>query len=133
MTDISLSAVPITVTDIDAALGFYRDALGLAVVGDVPAGDHRWVSLALGAGSTIVLSDPGAGRSAEDGRALAGLVTKGTGPGPYILATDDLDGAFSRARDAGADVVQEPADQPWGPRDCAFRDPSGNLIRIQAL
>lgn len=134
MTDISLSAVPITVTDVDAAIPFYRDALGLTIVNDVPAGDHRWVSLSVGTGSgqVIVLSDPGAGRSEADGLALAQLIAKGTGPGPYILAAEDLDAVFARARQAGAEVVQEPAEQPWGPRDCALRDPSGNLIRIQA-
>ena len=133
-TQIFMHSLPITVTDIDAAVTFYRDALGLTVTNDVPAGDHRWLTMAFDpeAGPNIVLSDPGAGRSEEDGEELARLLAKGTGPGPYIFAASDLDAAFARARDAGAEVIQEPADQPWGPRDFALLDPAGNVIRVQA-
>ena len=77
-----------------------------------------------------MLSDPGAGRSPDDGEALRRLVAKGSGPGPYVFFADDLDTAFERGRASGAEVLQEPMDQPWGTRDCAFRDPAGNHIRI---
>lgn len=132
MTDISLAYCPITVGDVDAAIAFYRDALGLQLVNDVASDGHRWVSLGFAGqpGLGIVLSDPGAGRSPEDGEALHRLVAKGVGPGPIVFSTGDLDATFERARAAGAEVLQEPITQPWGPRDCAFRDPAGNLVRI---
>ncbi len=131
---LSLFFIPVTVTDVEAAVAFYRDALGMTVANDVPAGGHRWVTLAVDAqtGPFLVVSDPGAGRSDEDAQALTRLLAKGTGPGPYVLTATDLDAAFERARAAGADIVQEPADQPWGPRDFALRDPAGNLVRVQA-
>jgi uncharacterized glyoxalase superfamily protein PhnB len=76
-----------------------------------------------------VLSDPYAGRSQAEGDVLQELVVKGS-LGPVVFRTDDLDAAFERVRASGAEVLQEPKEQPWGPRDCAFRDPSGNMIRI---
>jgi catechol 2,3-dioxygenase-like lactoylglutathione lyase family enzyme len=132
MTDIALAYSPITVDDVDAAIAFYRDALGLELVNDVASDGHRWVSLGFPGqpGLTLVLSDPGAGRSPEDGEALHRLVAKGSGPGPLVFTTTDLDATFERVRAAGAEVLQEPIVQPWGPRDCAFRDPAGNHIRI---
>jgi catechol 2,3-dioxygenase-like lactoylglutathione lyase family enzyme len=132
MTDIALAYSPITVDDVDAAIAFYRDALGLELANDVASDGHRWVSLAFPGqpGLTLVLSDPGAGRSPEDGEALHRLVAKGSGPGPLVFTTGDLDATFERIRATGAEVLQEPIDQPWGPRDCAFRDPAGNHIRI---
>nr|WP_274637420.1 VOC family protein [Microbacterium bovistercoris] len=132
MTDTTLAYSQVTVDDVDAAIAFYRDALGLSVVNDVANDGHRWVSLGFAAqpGLLLVLSDPGAGRSPEDAEALHRLVAKGAGPGPIVFATSDLDAAFERARAAGAEVLQEPIQQPWGPRDCAFRDPAGNLVRI---
>lgn len=132
MTTLSLHFCPITVDDVDAAIGFYRDALGLELLHDVASDGHRWVTLgaAGGSGPSVVLSDPGGGRSADDAEALHRLVAKGTGPGPYVFTAADLDAAFERARAAGAEVLQEPISQPWGPRDCAFRDPAGNHIRI---
>jgi catechol 2,3-dioxygenase-like lactoylglutathione lyase family enzyme len=132
MTDISLAYSPVTVDDVDAAIAFYRDALGLSLLNDVSSDGHRWVSLGFAnqPGLTLVLSDPGAGRSPEDGEALERLVAKGSGPGPLVVATGDLDGLYERVLASGAEVLQEPKVQPWGPRDCAFRDPSGNLIRI---
>ncbi len=129
---ITLTATPITVDDVDAALGFYRDALGLDVKLDVPNGEFRWVTLgAPDSEANIVLSQPGAGRSPEDGEALHRLVAKGV-MGPYIFTVADLDATFERVAASGAEVLQEPVKQPWGPRDCAFRDPAGNLIRINA-
>lgn len=126
---ISLHHSPITVSDPEAALAFYRDALGLPVAQDVASGGHRWITLGEPGGAQIVLSDPLAGRSPEDGEALEELVVKGA-LGPFVFATDDLDGLFEQVAASGAEVVSEPADQPWGPRDAAFRDPSGNLVRV---
>jgi len=131
MTAISLQYCPITVDDVDAAIAFYRDALGLDLLNDVSSDGHRWVTL--GAGTTgpgVVLSDPGGGRSPDDAEALHRLVAKGTGPGPYVFVTTDIDAAFERVQSTGAEVLQEPIRQPWGTRDCAFRDPAGNHIRI---
>ncbi|MBN9168673.1 MAG: VOC family protein [Microbacterium sp.] len=132
MTDIALAYSPVTVDNVDAAIAFYRDALGLELVNDVASDGHRWVSLGFPGqpGLTLVLSDPGAGRSPEDGEALHRLIAKGSGPGPLVFTTDDVDATFERIRATGAEVLQEPIAQPWGPRDCAFRDPSGNHIRI---
>ncbi|GHB80053.1 lyase [Streptomyces cirratus] len=129
--NISLQYCHITVNDVDEALGFYRDALGLEVRNDVASGDHRWVTLGSPAqpGLEIVISEPHAGRSQADGDALQELLTKGVLP-MVVFRTDDLDSTFEKVRASGAEVLQEPIDQPWGPRDCAFRDPSGNLVRI---
>lgn len=112
MANISINFVPLSVLDVDQALVFYRDGLGFTVVSDVANGDFRWVSLA-----------------GSDGQALAELVAKGA-IGPLVLSTTDLDGLFESLSASGAEVLQEPMDQPWGPRDCAFRDPSGNMVRI---
>ncbi|HWT33437.1 MAG TPA: VOC family protein [Microbacterium sp.] len=129
---ISIMYCPITVDDVDASIAFYRDALGLTLLNDVASDGHRWVTLGAEdwSGPALVLSDPAAGRSPEDGDALHRLVAKGSGPGPYVFFADDLDAAFERARAAGAEVLQEPIAQPWGTRDCAFRDPAGNHVRI---
>jgi catechol 2,3-dioxygenase-like lactoylglutathione lyase family enzyme len=128
---ISLQYTNITVNDVDESIAFYRDALGLEVRNDVASGGFRWVTL--GSESQpelgIVLSEPHAGRSQADGDTLQELVTKGV-LGPIVFGSDDVDAAFETARATGAEVLQEPIDQPWGPRDCAFRDPSGNMVRI---
>lgn len=128
---ISLQYTNVTVTDTDESLAFYRDALGLSVVQDVASGPFRWVTLGSDAqpGLGIVISVPHAGRSQADGDALQELLTKGVLP-MLVFSTDNLDAAFAKAVAAGAEVLQEPIEQPWGPRDCAFRDPSGNMIRI---
>ncbi|NUW46960.1 VOC family protein [Nonomuraea rhodomycinica] len=129
---LSLKYCHITVNDVDESLGFYRDALGLEVRNDVASGGFRWVTL----GSPdqrdpeYVLSEPHAGRPQADGDALQELLVKGVLP-MIVFSTDDLDAMFERVRASGAEVLQEPIDQPWGPRDCAFRDPSGNLVRFQ--
>ena len=128
---IALQYSHITVNDPDESIPFYRDALGLEVLNDVASGGHRWVTLGSPdqPGVEIVLSDPHAGRSQQDGDTLQELVNKGS-LGPIVFRTEDLDAAFERVRASGAEVLQEPIDQPWGPRDCAFRDPSGNTVRI---
>ncbi|MEU6228729.1 VOC family protein [Streptomyces sp. NPDC047042] len=129
--DIALQYCHITVNDPDEALGFYRDALGFEVRNDVASGEHRWVTLGSSAQPDLelVLSQPHAGRSQADGDTLQELLTKGVMP-MFVFRTDDLDALFERVRASGAEVLQEPMDQAWGPRDCAFRDPSGNLVRI---
>ncbi len=129
--DITLSHCFITVHEPDAALAFYRDALGLRVANDVANEGFRWVTLASPAqpGVEIVLAQPHGGRPAADGDALLELLTKGSLPG-VVFRADDVDAVFEQVRDTGAEVLQEPVDQPWGVRDCAFRDPSGNMVRI---
>jgi catechol 2,3-dioxygenase-like lactoylglutathione lyase family enzyme len=129
---IALQYCHITVNDPDESLGFYRDALGLDVRNDVASGGFRWVTLGSASqpGVEIVLSAPHAGRSQADGDAMQELLAKGALP-MIVFSTDDIDAAFERVRASGAEVLQEPIDQPWGPRDCAFRDPSGNMVRIQ--
>jgi catechol 2,3-dioxygenase-like lactoylglutathione lyase family enzyme len=127
---ISVSTMFIPVHDPDAALAFYRDALGLEVHNDVAAGGFRWITLrAPGQDVDIVLSEPHGGRSQTEGDALLTLVTQGSLQAA-IFRSDDLDATFEQVRASGAEVLQEPASQPWGARDCAFRDPSGNMVRI---
>jgi predicted enzyme related to lactoylglutathione lyase len=128
---IALQYCHVTVNDVDEALGFYRDALGLDLQNDVGSGGFRWVTLGSPdqPGVAIVLSEPHAGRSQADGDALQELVTKGV-LHMTIFSVDDLDATFEKVQASGAEVLQEPIDQPWGPRDCAFRDPSGNMVRI---
>jgi catechol 2,3-dioxygenase-like lactoylglutathione lyase family enzyme len=135
MTNIALAYSPITVDDVDAALPFYRDGLGLEVVNDVSYDGHRWVSFGFPGqpGLSLVVSDPTAGRSPDDGESLHRLIVKGSGPGPYVFTTSDLDSTFEQLRAFGAEVLQEPKAQDWGPRDCAFRDPAGNHIRINQV
>lgn len=129
--DLTLSHCFITVQDPDESLAFYRDVLGLEVRNDVSMGGFRWVTLSPAAQPDveIVLTEPHAGHSKEDGDALAALLAKGA-LGGAIFRTADLDGTFEKIRASGAEVLQEPIDQPYGVRDCAFRDPSGNMIRI---
>ena len=127
---VQLASTFVPVHDPDAALGFYRDALGLEVRNDVAADGFRWVTVgAAGQPVDIVLFQPHGGRSQVEGDALLTLVTQGSLQAA-IFRSDDLDATFERARASGAEVLQEPVSQPWGARDCAFRDPSGNLVRI---
>lgn len=120
-------------TDADAALGFYRDTLGFEVRNDVGYNGMRWITVGpVGQpGTSIVLHPPAAepGITDDERRTILELIAKGS-YGAVTLATDDLDGLFEKLQGSGADVVQEPTDQPYGVRDCAFRDPTGNLIRI---
>ena len=129
--NISLQYAHITVNDLDESLAFYRDVLGLEVRNDVGSDGQRWVTLGSAAQPDLelVLSVPHAGRSKEDGDALQQLLVKGVLPN-IVFRTDDLDATFEKVRAGGAEVLQEPIAQPWGPRDCAFRDPSGNMVRF---
>ncbi|MDX3237993.1 VOC family protein [Streptomyces sp. ME03-5709C] len=131
--DITLSQCFIAVDDHDTALPFYRDVLGLEVRNDVGFEGMRWVTVGSPdqPGVEIVLEPPLAdpGASDADKRAMSELLAKGMLRG-VIFATADVDATFTRIRDAGAEVLQEPMDQPYGVRDCAFRDPSGNLLRF---
>jgi predicted enzyme related to lactoylglutathione lyase len=127
---INVSTMFIPVHDPDAALAFYRDALGLDVRLDVESDGFRWVTVgAPGQDVSIVLFQPHGGLSEAEGDALLSLVTQGSLQ-VAIFNSDDLDTTFEKVRASGAEVLQEPASQPWGARDCAFRDPSGNLVRI---
>ena len=122
--------------DPDAALAFYRDILGFEVRNDVGRGGLRWITVGPAGqpGTSIVLYPPGAdpGVTDDERRTIAEMMAKGT-YAIMTLATPDLDGVFTRLQAGGAEVVQEPIDQPYGIRDCAFRDPAGNLIRISEV
>jgi catechol 2,3-dioxygenase-like lactoylglutathione lyase family enzyme len=128
---VTLASTFIPVHDPDAALAFYRDALGLEVRMDVAAQGFRWVTVAAaGQDVDIVLFQPHGGRSEVEGDALLALVTQGSLQAA-IFRSDELDATFEKVQASGAEVLQEPTSQPWGVRDCAFRDPSGNVVRIQ--
>jgi catechol 2,3-dioxygenase-like lactoylglutathione lyase family enzyme len=127
---LSLSTCFVLVDDPDRALGFYRDALGLELRNDVAREDFRWITVGAASqpGVAIVLTNYLNG-SPADGEALAALIAKGALNGVHFH-TDDLDSSFEQVRAAGAEIVQEPTEQPWGTRDFAVRDPAGNLVRI---
>jgi catechol 2,3-dioxygenase-like lactoylglutathione lyase family enzyme len=130
---VSISAVHILVDDPDAALAFYRDTLGLTVRNEVARDGFRWITLVTESQPeiAIVLSQPHAGRSKADGDTIAALLAKGE-LRPVHFRSDDLDGTFDKiATTPGAEVLQEPASQPWGARDAAVRDPAGNFLRIE--
>ncbi len=122
--------------DPDASLAFYRDTLGFEVRNDVGYCGMRWITVgpADQPDTSIVLQPPSAdpGITDDERRTIAEMMAKGS-YARIILATADLDGAFARLQASGADVAQEPTEQPYGVRDCAFRDPAGNLIRINEL
>ena len=120
----------VIVHDPDAAVAFYRDTLGLDVRNDVANEGFRWITVGAAAqpGVAICLTNYLNG-SPADGEAVAALVAKGALNGVHFQ-TDDLDAAFAKVRDSGAEIVSEPTDQFWGTRDFAVRDPSGNLVRI---
>jgi catechol 2,3-dioxygenase-like lactoylglutathione lyase family enzyme len=129
---VSLSHVHVLVENPDEALAFYRDVLGLEVQNEVANDGYRWITLVTPSQPEIeiVLSQPQAGRSEEDGAALAAMLAKGELPG-VLFRSDDLDATFEKVRASGtAEILQEPTDQFWGVRDAAFRDPSGNMLRI---
>jgi catechol 2,3-dioxygenase-like lactoylglutathione lyase family enzyme len=129
----SLSGVHVTVDDPDAAISFYRDTLGMTVRNEVANGGFRWITLVTDSQPeiAIVLSQPHAGRSQEDGDALAALLAKGALP-MIQLRCDNLDATFDKIASApGVEVLQEPANQFWGVRDFAIRDPAGNMVRVE--
>ena len=128
--NLTLSQCFVLVHDPDLALTFYRDAIGLELRNDVAKGDFRWITVGSAAqpGVSIVLTNYLNG-SPADNDALAALIAKGALNGVHFHS-DDLDSTFEKLRDSGAEIVQEPTDQPWGTRDFAVRDPSGNLLRI---
>ena len=128
--NLTLSQCFVLIHDPDLALTFYRDALGLELLNDVAKEDFRWITVGAASqpGVAIVLTNYLNG-SPADADALAALVAKGALNGVHFH-TDDLDASFEKLRASGAEIVQEPTDQPWGTRDLAVRDPSGNLVRI---
>jgi len=129
--DIKISHSFVTVDDQEKALTFYRDALGLVVTADAPLGPYRWLTVSApgNPGMEIVLATPDMGHGPDDTEALRVLLAKGALNG-VLFTTENCDATFERVRATGAEVLQEPIDQPYGVRDCAFRDPSGNHIRI---
>jgi predicted enzyme related to lactoylglutathione lyase len=128
---IRISHTFLQVRDQQEALVFYRDVIGLEVQIDAPVEEYRW--LAMGSadqpGVQLVLEHPEMGRPADDAVAMKELMAKGS-LGSVIFQVDDCDATFERVRAAGGEVMQEPMDQAYGVRDCAFRDPSGNHIRF---
>jgi uncharacterized glyoxalase superfamily protein PhnB len=132
--DITILSSFLPQDDPDAALTFYRDTLGFEVRLDVEYGGMRWITVGPPnqPDTAIVLHPPAVtpGITDEERRTIAEMMAKGTFAG-INLATPDLDGVFERLQASDAEVVQEPTDQPYGVRDCAFRDPAGNLIRIE--
>ena len=134
--DITIHTSVLPHDDPDASLTFYRDTLGFEVRMDVEYGGMHWITVGPSdqPGTSIVLHPPGAdpGITDDERRTIVEMMAKGT-YASINLATADLDGTFERLQAGDVDVVQEPTDQPWGIRDCAVRDPAGNLIRIQEL
>ena len=134
--DISIHGTFLPHSDAEASLAFYRDLLGFEVRNDVGRGEMRWITVGPPGqpGTSIVLHPPAAdpGITDEERRTIAEMMAKGT-YAMILLATPDLDGVFARLQASDAEVVQEPTEQPYGVRDCAVRDPAGNLIRIQEL
>jgi catechol 2,3-dioxygenase-like lactoylglutathione lyase family enzyme len=131
--DITVHSTFLPHTDPDASLAFYRDTLGFEVRADVGYGGMRWITVGpAGQPDTAIVLEPPAidpGLTDDERRTIVELMAKGS-YARVILATADLDGAFARLQASGAEVVQEPTEQPYGVRDCAFRDPAGNLVRI---
>ena len=134
--DITIHQTLLPHDDPDASLAFYRDTLGFEVRNDVEYAGMHWITVGPPdqPGTSIVLYPPAAtpGITDDERRTIAEMMAKGTYAG-ILLATADLDGTFERLQATGAEVVQEPTEQPYGVRDCAVRDPAGNLIRIQEL
>ncbi|UBU17949.1 VOC family protein [Nonomuraea gerenzanensis] len=134
--DITIHTASLPHDNPDASLAFYRDALGFEVRSDVGRGTMRWITVGPPGqpGTSILLAPPAAdpGITDDERRVIAEMMAKGT-YGWILLATADLDGTFEKVQGAGAEVVQEPMEQPYGVRDCAFRDPAGNLVRIQEV
>lgn len=133
--DITIHTTVLPHTDPDASVAFFRDALGFEVRQDVGQGQMRWITVGPpDQPGTILLAPPAAdpGITEDERRTIAEMMAKGT-YGWILLATKDLNGVFDRVQATDAEVVQEPTEQPYGVRDCAFRDPAGNMIRIQEV
>jgi len=135
--DITIHASFLPHDDPEVSLAFYRDTLGFEVRNDVGYGGMRWITVgpADQPGTSIVLQPPaadGCGVTDDERRTIVEMMAKGTYAG-ILLATKDLDGTFERLLAGDAEIVQEPTEQPYGVRDCAVRDPAGNLIRIQEM
>ena len=133
---ISIHATFLPHNDPEASLAFYRDVLGFEVRNDVGYGGMRWITVGPRdqPGTSIVLHPPAAdpGITDDERRTIAEMMAKGS-YATIVLATSDLDGTFERLQASDAEVIQEPTDQPYGIRDCAFRDPAGNHIRINQV
>ncbi len=131
--DIKIQYAFLPHTDADAALAFYRDALGFEVRKDVGYEGMRWITVGpVGQPETSIVLHPPAvdpGITDAERQTILELIAKGSFAS-VTLSTDDLDGLFEKLQASGADVLQEPTDQPYGVRDCAFRDPAGNILRI---
>jgi predicted enzyme related to lactoylglutathione lyase len=134
--DITIHSTFLPHTDPEASLAFYRDVLGFEVRLDVGQGTMRWITVGPAGqpGTSIVLHPPAVdpGITDDERRLISEMMAKGTYT-MLVLATTDLDGTFEKVVAGGAEVVQEPTDQPYGVRDCAFRDPTGNLLRINEV
>lgn len=134
--NITIHASFLPQNDPDAALAFYRDTLGFEVRNDVGYKGLRWITVGPAGqpGTSIVLYPPGStpGTTDDERRAIAEMMAKGT-YASILLATPDLDGVFARLQASDAEIIQEPIEQPYGVRDCAVRDPAGNMIRVQQL
>ncbi|WP_326665944.1 VOC family protein [Streptomyces sp. NBC_00385] len=134
--DISIHTSFLPHDDPDASVAFYRDVLGFEVRSDVGQGKMRWITVGpAGQPSTSILLAPPAvdpGITENERRTISEMMAKGT-YGWILLATPDLDAVFEKVQAGDTEVVQEPTEQPYGVRDCAFRDPAGNLVRIQEL
>ncbi|MFI2665693.1 VOC family protein [Micromonospora carbonacea] len=132
--DITIHTSFLPHTDPEESLAFYRDVLGFEVRNDVGTGAMRWITVGPAGqpGTSILLAPPAVdpGITDDERRMIAEMMAKGT-YGWILLATPDLDGVFEKIQASDAEVVQEPTEQPYGVRDCAFRDPAGNLVRIQ--
>jgi len=129
--ELTLNYTFLEVDDHEAALAFYRDTLGLEVRQDVAMENARWLTVGPKAQPEvgIVLQTAGVARPPEDARMLKALLAKGSLSG-LIFQADDVDALFEKVTASGAEVLQEPTDQPYGVRDCAFRDPAGNQVRF---
>jgi predicted enzyme related to lactoylglutathione lyase len=134
--DISIHTTVLPHEDPEASLAFYRDVLGFEVRTDVGSGTMRWITVGPPGQpeTSILLAPPGAdpGITDDERRTIAEMMAKGT-YGWILLATRDLDATFEQVQARDAEVVQEPTEQPYGMRDCALRDPAGNMVRIQEL
>jgi uncharacterized glyoxalase superfamily protein PhnB len=132
--DITIQYTFLPHTDPEASLAFYRDTLGFEVRNDVGYDGMRWITVGPAGQpeTSVVLHPPAAdpGVTDEERRTIAEMMAKGT-YASIVLATGDVDGVFEQVQATGAEVAQEPIDQPYGVRDCAFRDPAGNMVRIQ--